>query len=51
MLIGNKVDLDRRREVSQEEGEQFAKQNGLLFLEVSAKTTQNIEEVSFWILL
>ncbi|CAK9317835.1 unnamed protein product [Citrullus colocynthis] len=45
MLIGNKVDLDCRREVSQEEGEQFAKQNGLLFLEVSAKTTQNIEEV------
>merc|ERR1711998_306148 len=38
MLIGNKADLDSRRQVSSEEGERFAKENGLIFLETSAKT-------------
>lgn len=45
MLIGNKCDLAHRRAVSTEEGEQFAKENGLVFLETSAKTAQNVEEV------
>lgn len=45
MLIGNKSDLAHRRAVSKEEGEQFAKENGLLFLEASARTAQNVEEV------
>lgn len=45
MLIGNKCDLAHRRAVSTEEGEQFAKENGLIFLEASAKTAQNVEEV------
>ena len=45
MLIGNKCDLAHRRAVSTEEGEQFAKENGLLFMETSAKTAQNVEEV------
>lgn len=44
MLIGNKSDLAHRRAVSKEEGEQFAKENGLLFLEASARTAQNVEE-------
>jgi len=43
MLIGNKSDLEKR-EVSYEEGEKFAKDNGLIFLETSAKTAQNVEE-------
>ncbi|CAJ1363492.1 unnamed protein product [Effrenium voratum] len=42
MLIGNKCDLDRR-EVSFEEGAWFARQNGLFFMETSAKTGQNVE--------
>nr|DAD24342.1 TPA_asm: hypothetical protein HUJ06_025806 [Nelumbo nucifera] len=33
-----------RRAVSTEEGEQFAKENGLIFMEASAKTAQNVEE-------
>ena len=45
MLIGNKCDLAHRRAVSTEEGEQFAKENGLVFMEASAKTAQNVEEV------
>lgn len=45
ILVGNKSDLSHRRAVSREEGEQFARENGLLFLEASARTAQNVEEV------
>ena len=44
MLIGNKSDLDARRQVSFEEGERFAKENNLIFMETSAKTAFNVEE-------
>jgi Ras-related protein Rab-2A len=47
MLIGNKCDMDVRRQVSFEEGERFAKENGLIFMETSAKTSLNVEEVNF----
>jgi len=43
LLVGNKSDLEHRRQVSREEGERFAKENGLLFLETSAKTSNNVE--------
>lgn len=44
MLIGNKSDLEHhRRAVSIKEGEQFAEENGLIFLETSAKTAANVE--------
>lgn len=39
MLVGNKTDLEHKRKVSKEEGEQFARDHGLLFIETSAKTT------------
>jgi len=42
ILIGNKSDLERR-EVTHEEGAWFARQNGLYFLEASAKTGSNVE--------
>eukprot|EP00727_Mastigamoeba_balamuthi_P011504 m51a1_g6977 putative rab family gtpase (202) ;mRNA; r:117856-118951 len=44
ILIGNKADLEDQRAVSVNEGRQFAEQHGLLFLETSAKTAQNVEE-------
>ncbi|GMH75256.1 hypothetical protein TrLO_g4376 [Triparma laevis f. longispina] len=52
MLIGNKADLGDgagkseggRRMVSYEEGAAFSKENGLIFLETSAKTSENVEE-------
>lgn len=44
MLIGNKSDLNHRRAVSTEEGEQFAKEHGLVFMETSARTAANVEE-------
>jgi len=34
-----------RRAVSYEEGERFARENDLIFLETSAKTAYNVEEV------
>lgn len=42
ILIGNKSDLERR-EVTYDEGAWFARQNGLFFLEASAKTGQNVD--------
>lgn len=44
MLIGNKSDLAAKRAVSVEEGQQFAQQHGLIFLETSAKTADHVEE-------
>ena len=46
MLIGNKSDLESRREVKKEEGEAFAREHGLIFMETSAKTASNVEEVT-----
>ncbi|XP_064444357.1 ras-related protein Rab-2A isoform X4 [Mirounga angustirostris] len=45
MLIGNKSDLESRREVKKEEGEAFAREHGLIFMETSAKTASNVEEI------
>jgi len=44
MLIGNKSDLEARRDVRKEEGEAFAREHGLVFMETSAKTAANVEE-------
>ena len=41
-LIGNKIDLDYQRNVSKEEGLIFAKNNNLIFLELSIKNNYNI---------
>ena len=44
ILIGNKSDLEVKRQVSTEEGARFAEENGLIFMETSAKTAINVEE-------
>merc|ERR1719316_46520 len=43
MLIGNKNDLPRRQ-VTYEEGAQFAKANGLMFIETSTMTRDNVDD-------
>ena len=45
MLIGNKSDLEHRRAVTTKEGEDFAREHNLVFLETSAKTAINVESV------
>ena len=47
VLIGNKIDLEDKREVSFEEGEKFAKENNMMFLETSAKNGDNIENIFY----
>ena len=44
MLIGNKSDLEHRRTVTYEEGQAFANEHGLVFMETSAKTASNVED-------
>ena len=42
--MGNKSDLSlERRQVSTEEGERWAEKEGLLFVEASAKSGENVE--------
>ena len=45
ILIGNKIDLDDRRIITYDEGNEFAIKNGLIFGETSAKTGEGIEEI------
>eukprot|EP01098_Paradermamoeba_levis_P007000 TRINITY_DN2906_c0_g1_i1.p1 TRINITY_DN2906_c0_g1~~TRINITY_DN2906_c0_g1_i1.p1 ORF type:complete len:209 (+),score=65.05 TRINITY_DN2906_c0_g1_i1:229-855(+) len=44
LLIGNKKDLEDKRDVTFEEASAFAEENGLIFLETSAKTGENVEQ-------
>lgn len=44
ILVGNKIDLEDQRDVSTEEGKRFAKENGFIFIETSAKTAENVED-------
>ena len=43
-LLGNKCDLEDKRAVPRREGEDLAHEEGVLFLETSASTGQNVEE-------
>eukprot|EP00825_Cyclidium_porcatum_P010189 TRINITY_DN15222_c0_g1_i1.p2 TRINITY_DN15222_c0_g1~~TRINITY_DN15222_c0_g1_i1.p2 ORF type:complete len:245 (+),score=52.66 TRINITY_DN15222_c0_g1_i1:178-912(+) len=45
VLIGNKNDLENKRQVTQQEGENFAKQQNLMFFECSAQNGNNILNV------
>ena len=49
VLVGNKCDLVNKREVSEEEIENFAKNNNLMYFETSAKDGKNIDECFYFI--
>uniref|UniRef100_A0A671DVP7 Ras-related protein Rab-17 n=1 Tax=Rhinolophus ferrumequinum TaxID=59479 RepID=A0A671DVP7_RHIFE len=44
MLVGNKTDLGEKREVTFEEGKEFAERQNLLFMETSAKLNHQVTE-------
>jgi Ras-related protein Rab-6A len=45
MLVGNKTDLNDKRQVTTEEGETKAKKLNVLFIETSAKSNHNIKQM------
>ena len=45
VLIGNKIDLQYRRQISRETAQQFADEHNMLYFETSAKQNQNIQEM------
>ncbi|XP_052184515.1 ras-related protein RABF1 [Diospyros lotus] len=44
-LVGNKADLQEKREVPVQDGIDYAEKNGMFFIETSAKTADNINEL------
>ena len=45
VLIGNKIDLEDKRVVSFDEGNDFATKNGIIFMETSAKSGEGVDEI------
>lgn len=53
-LAGNKSDLAAKRMVDHDEAYAYADENGLLFMETSAKTAMNVTDIFLaigWLLL
>lgn len=46
-LAGNKSDLASKRKVESEEAQKYADENGLFFMETSAKSAQNVNELFY----
>ncbi|XP_028109672.1 ras-related protein Rab5-like [Camellia sinensis] len=44
-LVGSKVDLQEQQEVLVQDGIDFAEKNGMFFIETSAKTADNINQL------
>ncbi|KAM1406349.1 hypothetical protein ACFXTH_001028 [Malus domestica] len=44
-LVGNKADLHEKREVPVQDGIEYAEKNGMIFIETSAKTADNINRL------
>ncbi|RWR79389.1 ras-related protein RABF1 [Cinnamomum micranthum f. kanehirae] len=44
-LVGNKADLQNNREVPVQDAVEYAEKNGMFFIETSAKTADNINEL------
>lgn len=47
MLLGNKCELNEKRQVTKDRGEQLAIEYGIKFLETSAKNSINVEDAFF----
>ena len=51
VLVGNKSDLNDKRQVNTEEGQELADKYGLQFYETSAKTGDNVEAIFFLMII
>jgi len=47
VIVGNKIDLENKREVTYEEGKKFCEENNFDFFEVSAKNDINLNNMLF----
>ena len=47
LLVGNKSDMETKREVPYESAKEYADQLGMTFIEASAKSAKNVEQVLF----
>ena len=45
ILVGNKMDMGRERQVSSDQARLFAESEGMLYVETSARTGQNVENI------
>jgi Ras-related protein Rab-2A len=43
-LVGNKADMNHKRVIQKEEAEHFARENGLMYVEASAKTALSVDD-------
>ena len=50
ILVGNKIDLKGERDVDREQGERRAKECGISFCEISAKTGEGVEALFYSII-
>ncbi|KAJ5073070.1 ras-related protein rab-5c [Anaeramoeba ignava] len=48
-FIGNKLDLEEMRSVKSQNAQNFADENGMIFMEVSARSGENIEKIFYQI--
>ena len=46
-VVGNKIDLEEKREISSEEGRNFAEEHSFIFQEVSAKTGDGFSDLFY----
>lgn len=49
ILVANKSDMAEQRQITTEEGQDFAKKYGLLYLETSAKTGSNVDGIKHFL--
>eukprot|EP01062_Namystynia_karyoxenos_P043244 TRINITY_DN3166_c0_g2_i1.p1 TRINITY_DN3166_c0_g2~~TRINITY_DN3166_c0_g2_i1.p1 ORF type:complete len:264 (+),score=77.33 TRINITY_DN3166_c0_g2_i1:118-792(+) len=49
ILVGNKCDLEDRREVQPADAEKYAKEHGLCFMETSALDNTNVDKAFEWL--
>ena len=51
IIAGNKCDLKEKRQVSEAEGRDFARDNNLLWMETSAKSGTNVDKLFITLIL